>query len=248
MSLDNIITIESNKDLTIYAIKTPLITPEDELNKIVEEYAKDNLRSGDILFISEKMVAITEGRIFHKNAVKPRIMARILSRFVKQTSYGPGLGLPMTMQIAIWEVGHIRILAACIAGFFGRIFGIKGWFYKIAGKSVSGIDGTDPATIPPYNNYTILIPDDPESTARRIKKNLGMDITVAVVDVNDLGSEILGLSDEKIISRDDLAKRLLSNPLGQTNASTPMGILRFEKSYNFNYSENKLLCVSFIND
>lgn len=228
MSLEDIRIIEDDKELTIYAIKTLLITPGDDLNKIIEEYASCNLKSGDILFISEKMVAISEGRIFHKNVVKPRIMAKILCKFVKQTSFGPGLGLPMTMQVAIWEVGYIRILAACVAGFFGRVLGKKGWFHEVAGKSVSGIDGVDPATIPPFNNYAILIPNDSEETARNIKKRIGIDITVAIVDINDLGSEILGLSDEGIISRKELAKILSINPLGQTDASTPMGILRFK--------------------
>lgn len=225
---DNVTFVENRGDLSVYAIKTDLINPQDELNDIVEEFALPSLEDGDILFLSEKMVAISEGRLFHKNAVKPRGLAKFLCKFVHQTSYGPGLGLPMTMQIAIWEVGHTRILLACVAGFFGRIIGKKGWFHEVAGKAVSGIDGIDPATIPPYNNYAILIPSDPDKSAKELKKMINKDVTVAIVDVNDLGSEVLGLS-ETDKTREEIAEILITNPLGQTNASTPMGIIRKEK-------------------
>ena len=48
---------------------------------------------------------------------------------------------------------------------------------------------------------------------------------VAIVDINDLGANILGFS-EKQPSMDWLAKALGDNPLGQGGESTPMGILR----------------------
>lgn len=225
---DNVTFVENRGDLSVYAVKTNLVNPQDELKNVVTEFATPSLEDGDILFISEKMVAISEGRLFHKNAVKPRALAKFLCKFVRQTSFGAGLGLPMTMQIAIWEAGHTRILLACVAGFFGRIFGKKGWFHHVAGKAVSGIDGVDPATIPPYNNYAILIPLDPDKSARELREMIGKDVTVAIVDVNDLGSEVLGLS-ESSISREEIAEILITNPLGQTNASTPMGIIRKDK-------------------
>jgi hypothetical protein len=50
-------------------------------------------------------------------------------------------------------------------------------------------------------------------------------IIVLIVDLNDLGGQILGTSG-KDVDRAKMLKLLAQNPLGQTNESTPMGILR----------------------
>lgn len=224
---DNVKFVEKFEDYSIYAVKTPLVLPLDDLKKLFLEYAAPSIEDGDITFLSEKMVAITQGRLFFEKSVQPRWLAKVLCKFVKQTSFGPGLGLPMTMQIAIWEVGGPRILAACVAGFFGRIFRQKGWFHIVAGRAVSGIDGMDEATIPPFNKSAILIPAEPDNVAKELSALIGGK-TVAIVDVNDLGSEVLGLSNDSM-DRRELADKLLSNPLGQVNGSTPIGIIRPEK-------------------
>ena len=48
---------------------------------------------------------------------------------------------------------------------------------------------------------------------------------VAIVDINDLGANILGFS-EKQPTLDWLARALGDNPLGQSSECTPMGIIR----------------------
>ena len=48
---------------------------------------------------------------------------------------------------------------------------------------------------------------------------------VAIVDINDLGANILGFS-QKEPTMDQLAKVLGDNPLVQSSESTPMGIIR----------------------
>lgn len=48
---------------------------------------------------------------------------------------------------------------------------------------------------------------------------------MAIVDINDLGANILGFS-EKQPSMDQIAKILGDNPLGQGEECTPMGIIR----------------------
>ena len=48
---------------------------------------------------------------------------------------------------------------------------------------------------------------------------------VAIVDINDLGANILGFS-EQHPTLDQLAKILGDNPLGQSSECTPMGIIR----------------------
>ena len=82
-----------------WPIKTKLITPEDrDILVIVEQFAKPHLQPGDIVFISEKAVAVTQGRSYHINDIKPSGLAIWLSRHVMKTPVGIGLGSPQTMQ------------------------------------------------------------------------------------------------------------------------------------------------------
>ena len=208
-----------------YAIKTHVVTAEDSLADVVETYAKPHLIEGDILFISEKMVACTEGRAILMASIKPGFLARFLCKFVTKSSVGIGLGIPQTMQCALDECGVFRILLASAVGVLGKILGRKGWFYHVAGYRARSIDGPCDYTIPPYNKYVVLGPLNPEGTAKELAAQLP-GVVVLIVDVNDLGLNILGASapfDEK-----KLFDLLRQNPLGQAGESTPMGILRPE--------------------
>ena len=52
-------------------IKTCLITNEHDMKNIVDEYAREQLQEGDILFISEKAVACTQNRAIPMEDIKP---------------------------------------------------------------------------------------------------------------------------------------------------------------------------------
>ena len=204
-------------------IKTHLITKQDEMSAVVLQYAKSQLQPGDILFISEKAVACTQSRAIPMEDIKPRKLAVTLSRHVTKTPAGIGLGIPETMEMALQECGVLRILFAAFCSVIGKILGKKGWFYIVAGPKARGIDGPTEGTIPPYDHYVVLTPADPMGTSKKLAQVLGH--PVAIVDINDLGANILGFS-EKEPSMDWLAKALGDNPLGQSSESTPMGILR----------------------
>ena len=105
----------------------------------------------------------------------------------------------------------------------GKILRQKGWFYIVAGPKARGIDGPTEGTIPPYDHYVVLTPADPMGTSRRLAQALGH--PVAIVDINDLGANILGCS-QKEPSMALLARILGDNPLGQSSECTPMGIIR----------------------
>ncbi len=204
-------------------IKTHLITKDDDMVDVVNQYPKGQLQPGDILFISEKAVACTQSRAIPMEDIRPRKLAITLSRYVTKTPAGIGLGIPETMEMALRECGTPRILFAAFCSVIGKIFGKKGWFYLVAGAKARGIDGPTEGTIPPYDHYVVLTPDDPMGTARKLAQALGY--PVAIVDINDLGANILGFS-QKEPSMDFLARVLGDNPLGQGEECTPMGILR----------------------
>ena len=206
-------------------IHTHLITKDDDIIEVAKQYGAPQLcQEGDVLFISEKIVACSQGRAIPLKDIKPRKLATWLSGHVTKTPHGIGLGMPETMECALQEVGVLRILfAACISLIGKKIFRKKGWFYTFAGYRARSIDGPCPNTIPPYNQYVVLGPLNPDKVACQIKDAIGYD--VCIVDINDLEGQILGTSSKKL-NKDLYARILKDNPLGQDDQQTPMGIIR----------------------
>ena len=221
-------SLEASVDGKSYAripLRTRVVMPDDDLESVVMEYAKDAVQAGDLLFVTEKIVAITQGRSYRLDEISPRPLARFLSRYVVRTSYGIGLGMPETMEMALRECGTLRILFAAGVSVITKAFGRRGDFYRIAGDKARAIDGPTKNTIPPYNQAVVLGPKNPREVAVRLKKMLGGNLEVAVVDINDIGGNILGSTLDKAGER-RLVQILGDNPLGQATQSTPMGIVR----------------------
>ncbi len=216
------IEIEGKKYLRM-PIKTHVVMRDDVLIDVVKQYASEHLESGDLLFISEKIVAITQGRAYLVKDIHPRKLATLLAKFVTKTPAGIGLGMPETMEMALREVGTPRILYAAFLSALTKAFGKKGVFYDVAGYKAQSIDGPTPNTLPPYNQYVVLGPENPDQVARDVAAAVGA--KVAVVDINDLDGVILGVS-EPGIDKDVLVKILKDNPLGQDHEQTPLGIIR----------------------
>jgi len=206
-------------------IRTRVVMPGDDLDGFVREYATDVVREGDLLFVTEKIVAITQGRSYLVEDIKPRRLALFLSKYVTRTPYGIGLGMPETMEMALRECGTIRILFAAAVSAVTKLFGRKGDFYRIAGDKARAIDGPTSGTIPPYNKAVVLGPERPREVATHLKALLGGIPEVAVVDINDLGGNILGSTLDKAEEK-RLVSILKDNPLGQGHQSTPLGIVR----------------------
>ncbi len=214
------IEIENKKYLRI-PIKTHIITKDDKILDVFFKYVQP--KKNDIVFISERIIAIMQGRAYEIDKMNPSFFAKHLSKLVHKSPYGIGLASPYTMQLAIETAGLLRIFLAGIISVIGKIFGQRGWFYKVAGNSVNAIDGPCDYTIPPYNNYAKLGPKHPNKIAKEISEKLN--IPVIIIDANDLGVEILGKSDDTIST--ELAKKLFKdNPLGQGKEQTPICIVR----------------------
>jgi hypothetical protein len=206
-------------------IRTRVVMPGDDLDEFIREYAADVVREGDLLFVTEKIVAITQGRSYLVEDIKPRRLAFFLSKYVTRTPYGIGLGMPETMEMALRECGTPRILLAAAVSAVTKAFGRKGDFYRIAGDKARAIDGPTSGTIPPYNKAVVLGPERPDEVAKHLKALLGGAAEVAVVDINDLGGNILGSTVDRATEK-RLVTILKDNPLGQGHESTPLGIIR----------------------
>jgi hypothetical protein len=203
-------------------IRTHVVTEADDIVEVAGRYAAPLLQEGDLLFVGEKAVAITQGRAIPISTMHPGALARFFWRFVRQTSYGVGLRDPYSMQAAIDEVGAPRIVVAALVGGITRAFGRRGDFYRVAGVQAAAIDAPGTAGIEQFKDRVIKGPLDPHGVARRLAEALGCG--AAIVDCNDVDSAVLGHSpgvDARI-----LRLALLDNPLGQGDEQTPLGILR----------------------
>lgn len=209
-------------------IKTHLVTDKDDIVAVAEQYGAPVLSEpDDVLFISEKCVACTQGRAIFLKDIKPRKLAVWLSNYVTKTPHGIGLGMPETMECALVECGVLRILFAAAVSVIGKkIFRKKGWFYNVAGYKARSIDGPTHNTIPPYNQCVVLGPLYPDKVAKQIADKIGY--RVIIVDINDIDGVILGASDPAM-DRALYVKILKDNPLGQDCQQTPMGVIRTVK-------------------
>ncbi len=204
-------------------VKTHVVLKGDNLVEIIDKYVKPHIQDGDMIFISEKIVAISQGRAFDIDDIKPSRLAKILCKFVVKTPYGIGLGSPWTMELALKDVGIPKILFAAFCSAITKPFGIRGVFYRIAGTRARAIDGPCECTIPPYNHAAKLAPLAPEKVAKELMRHTGC--MVAVMDANDLGREVLGTSDEFLSV--EMCKAIFEdNPLGQGREQTPIAIVR----------------------
>lgn len=214
-------------------VKTRTVQPGDDLEDLVRDSLPrvDGdlwLRPGDVLAISEKVVAISQGRSFPVDTLQSRPLARVLSGFVSRTPVGIGVGDPATMELAFREAGVGRILLAAAASAITRPVGIKGAFYRVAGSNVRAIDGPTEGTLPPSNSNAKLPPSEPDKVADRLSDRMsdmaGGRVDVVIVDANDIGVETLGSSrqaDPRLV-----ASLMRDNPLGQGSEQTPIALIR----------------------
>lgn len=205
-----------------HPVRTHLVTEADDAAEVVRRYAAPLDEDVVLVAVSERMVAVTQGRSFPMSEVRPGRLARLLVRFVTRPGYGIGLGTPETMQLAIEEVGVPRILLAAGVSALTKPLRIHGLFYRIAGPQAAAIDGPTHYTIPPYNQAATLGPKRPNAAARRIAALIGR--AVVIIDANDAGCNVLGASDG--VDRGWVARLFADNPLGQAREQTPICVVR----------------------
>lgn len=207
-----------------YPVKTPVIQTGDDLKALLNELVKPYLIDGDMIFMSEKIVAISQGRAFPIDEIKPSRLAKFLVKFVYKSPYGIGLGSPWTMELAIREVGRVRIVCCAIISGVCKLFGVRGVFYNMLGEKVRAIDGPCDCTLPPYNTYAKMAPARPNEVARELTAEMDGH-RVIIIDANDIGVNILGKPDSEFPD-EQLAQIFADNPLGQSHEQTPVAIVR----------------------
>jgi len=152
--------------MNIIPIKTPLIQTNDDLiDVLISSMSEQRIepKDGDILVVSSKVVALTQGRIVNYQKVKPSKKAKILA---KKYSLHPGF-----VEIILKEADFVY------GGVYRAILTMKN-------KVFIANAGADHSNAP--ENHVILWPDNPNlSTAnirKEFKKKLNVDIGVILSD------------------------------------------------------------------
>ncbi len=209
-------------------IKTRLIEAGDDLVALLREYAAPHLTPGDMLFVSEKIVCITQNRMLPIKDIKTSWLARLLSSKVRNHVGTPqfrgfGHGTAPAMQLLIEEAGVPRVLFAAAVAAVTRPLGIKGAFYYLVGKRAKSIDCPMSFTLAPYTEYAKRAPLHPDKVAQELRKTFGVE--TVIVDANYRGAFSLGKS-TSAISEKFIRELLHDNPAGQDSEMTPFFIIR----------------------
>jgi coenzyme F420-0:L-glutamate ligase/coenzyme F420-1:gamma-L-glutamate ligase len=138
--------------LELFGIKTPLIKAGDDMGTVLIHSIRDNgltIQDGDIVVLAESAVATSEGRMVHLKDVNPGLKARELgSRYSVD---------PREMELILTECDEI-------------IGGVPGAVLTITKGNLSPNAGIDGSNAP--EDFVVLLPKDPESSAHRIKRQL----------------------------------------------------------------------------
>lgn len=201
-------------------VQTKLVTPDDDLLEVIDTYASPQLRKGDILVVAETVVAISQGRVIRPENIKPGIWALLISQFIHPDG---SLSSPFALQVVMNEDGTLRTVIAFILSSLSRVlFRRKGDFYRLAGKQAAVIDDIT-GTVPPFDKYIVLGPQEPEKVVADIKKHFGVE--AAIIDANDLGnSQVLAAT--KGVNINLLLRVFKKNPAGNADQQTPLVIVR----------------------
>jgi len=205
-------------------VQTHLIHIKEPLAPVFEQYAAPQMRDGDWLAVSEKFVTISQGRVIHQSVVRPGRLAKLLVKGVTKHPNDIGYSDPRKMQVAIMQAGWLRMFLAMVIGGATRLLGRHGDFYRIAGHRISEIDGFNPATVKPFDEFAMLGPENPPRDATDLAAAVGY--PVVIVDANNINVEVLGTSPGFPLDDETTREVLLDNPMGQGDERTPIVIVR----------------------
>ncbi len=208
-------------------VETHLVHVKEPLEPLFDKYVKPLLQPGDWIALSEKVVAISEGRVIHQSVIRAGLLARLIVKGVKKYEDDVGFSDPRKMQVAIMQAGWLRSALAMAVGGLTKLIGRHGDFYRIAGHRISEIDGFNPETVAPFDEFAMLGPENPRDASQNYAKYLGN--AVAIIDANNINVEILGFSDNLPVTSSEAREILLDNPIGQGEQLTPIVIVRKQR-------------------
>ena len=203
----------------VYPIRTHLLTHIDDPVEVIKRYVLPHAQARDIVTLGETPVALMQGRFYHPSQIKPGWVAqRVCYFFMPNSSLATACG----MQTLVNQVGSVRVLFAIVVGTIAKLLGKPGVFYQLAGEQARLIDDVT-GTLPPYDQFIVLGPDDPQNVVNTLQKETGLG--AAIVDVNDLKAVKI-LAATSGLSTALIEQALRGNPAGNADEQTPLVLIR----------------------
>src|SRR5690349_22940802 len=109
----------------------------DSLDDLIREYALPLAKPGDWIALSEKVVSVCQNNVRHISDVKAGWLAKLIVKGVKKYPHDIGFSLPEKMQVAVDLAGQPRMMLAMFLGTLGKVVGVHGIFWRVAGHRVS---------------------------------------------------------------------------------------------------------------
>ena len=244
-SLD--LTTSLGEPVRRYPVRTELFSRDDDLDARVLEYVDrffaglpaagpdhDAATRGPWwFFLSEKVVAITQGRSYFVWDIKVGRPARVLSRYVTRTPAGIGLGSPFTMQLAIQEAGLPRVLYASAGGADRQGAGPQGHVLRARRQRHQRHRRPDRVLAPtPRTSRRSWRPRTRMPSRRGFSAAIRQRVPepwrstfggTVIMDANDIGRNVLGSDVPGDWAR--FEEMFADNPLGQGSEQTPMAMV-----------------------
>ena len=206
------------------AIQTHFVQIGENYIDLVKRYVAPLYQEGDILSISEKIVALCQKRVVYKKDMRLSWLAKFLSKFAMHSEAGIGVDSPWKMQFAIDHCGALKVIWAAICAGVGKLFGKHGIFYDMVGQEITGLDGFYDHVFDVYGQFGIRIPENPGKVCDEIEAATG--VQAMIVDANDLNVEILGKASSVTLDDETLKGLIRDNPAGQSRELTPFILIR----------------------
>ena len=144
----------------ILPVPTRILTVHDNIVDAIKEFGGSMIGPRDVVCVAESVVAITQNRAIRPETLKIGFAAKVFSQLF------PGYGSISNwsaMQSLINEEGTLRITFAVVAGFFMKLIGKAGWFYRLGGEQARLVDDIT-GTMPPYDKHIVLGPKHASSS------------------------------------------------------------------------------------
>ncbi|MBR0290343.1 MAG: coenzyme F420-0:L-glutamate ligase [Selenomonadaceae bacterium] len=212
-------------NVEIVPITTRILTPKDDIVDAIEHYTRDIITADDVVTVAESVVAITQGNIVRPDEMHISDLAKLCCLFIPD--YG-SLATPHGMQALMDREGEWRVAGALVAGFLGKVIGIRGLFYKWGGRQAALIDDVT-GTMPPFDKCVVYGPEKPEEVVANLKARMNC-FGAMIADVNDLKrSRIVAATPE--MDAQLASDLLIDNPFGNASQKRPICVLKNFRQY-----------------
>ncbi|MCQ2970354.1 Uncharacterized protein SAMN05216439_1199 [Methanobrevibacter gottschalkii] len=165
-----------NGDYIIIPIETGYIKPNESLDVIIKP-AKELMKDNDYLVIAETPVSVSQGRLIDESKYSPSLTAKFLttvwSKYLWGYILGPALGIKKR------TIRNLRKLPKETYAHKELILQLYGLKHALKPASEAGVDLSNaPGT------YVSLLPDNPEEVTKYLKKRIGKDVCVMIIDTD----------------------------------------------------------------